>query len=308
MGKVGNLTRLVDVVEPDSLTHRRDGRSLRMVLVGMVAIAIGLFAVAVSGAAPPTEADVKEFDQCANGAPPSLATDCPEKWINGILNEQNSHYAEDDVTPQRVILVLPKNGDTTGRTVEISYLTRKGGVHAYDSLATWDHTQTDADPCGANLNAAYCVPDTAAATTFPIPPDPTPVADNNTPPGTPSPTSGHQLAGQVFTMYGGTITETSQYTHDDAGGSGDSYAHITLTYDVDAPGPTLADDHTVMLLFGGHIASSLGPRGWGVGVGAAAFLTAPIRSVTPDASAVALAAGDAAAVGELCVWSFSCSF
>src|SRR5665809_2753 len=126
MGKIGNLRRLLAASAVATAT---------------------LVIVAVSGAAPGTEASVRTFDQCANGGPPSAATDCPENWINGILNSNNSHYAEDEVTPQRVILELPKNSPLTDRTVEISYLTRKGGVHAYDSLATWNQTQTAADRC-----------------------------------------------------------------------------------------------------------------------------------------------------------------
>src|SRR5262245_35789569 len=232
--------------------------NLRRLLVAALAVTAVLVIGPTSGAAPGTDADVTVYDQCANDAPPSTDTACPENWINGILNSNNSHYAEDDVTPQRVVLDLPSGGPTTGRTVEISFLTRKGGVHAYDSLATWNHTQTTADRC-ANLLAANCV--AGPATTFPVPLDPTVVADLN---GPGSATSGHQLAGQVFTMYGGTITAASAYTHDDAAGVSDSYAHITLTYSV----PSLAADAKVMLLFGGHIGSSIGPRGWGVGVGA----------------------------------------
>src|SRR3990172_2575369 len=58
--------------------------------------------------APPTEAAVPVFDQCANGQPPSVATDCPEGWINGILPSSNSHYAEDESVPQRLVLELPE--------------------------------------------------------------------------------------------------------------------------------------------------------------------------------------------------------
>ena len=253
-------------------------------LKGLVAATVAATALltiaAVSGAAPGTEASVSTFDQCANGAPPSTATDCPENWINGILNSNNSHYAEDDVTPQRVILDLPKNGPTTGRTVEISYLTRKGGVHAYDSLATWNYTQTSADRC-ANLNASDCVP--GAASTLAIPSDPTVVADLN---GSGSATSGHQLGGQVFTLYGGQLTGASAYTHDDPGGSSDEYAHITLTYSV----PSTADGAKVMLLFGGHIAPSIGSRGWGAGVGAGSISGGPYH--------VRITAADGASVGN----------
>jgi uncharacterized repeat protein (TIGR01451 family) len=256
-------------------------RNLTRLLVAAIALSVVLLAAAsFTGAAPGTDASVGAYDQCANGDPPSTSTACPENWINGILNEQNSHYAEDDVTPQRVVLDLPKDGPTTGRTVEISYLTRKGGVHAYDSLATWNHTQTTADRC-ANLSAADCV--AGPATTFPIPLDGTVVADSN---GAGSATSLHQLTGQVFTMYGGTITGVSAYTHDDAAGSSDSYAHITLTYSV----PSLADDAKVMLLFGGHIAPSIGPRGWGVGVGAGSISGGPYH--------VRITAADGASVGN----------
>jgi len=199
--------------------------TLKRVAVALVATAALLGVGPVSDAATGTDASVSTFDQCANGGPPSTSTACPDNWINGILNSNNSHYAEDDVTPQRVVLELPKNSPTTGRTVEISYLTRKGGVHAYDSLATWNHTQTTADRC-ANLNAADCV--AGPASTLAIPSDPTVVADAN---GSGSATSGHQIPGD-FTLFGGTLTGASGYTHDDPSGTSDSYARITLTYDV----------------------------------------------------------------------------
>ena len=253
--------------------------TLKTLVVATVAAAALLTIAAVSGAAPGTEASVSGFDQCANGGPPSTATDCPQDWINGILNANNSHYAEDDVTPQRVILDLPKNGPIASRTVEISFLTRKGGVHAYDSLATWNQTQTSADRC-ANLNASDCVP--GSASTLAIPSDPTVVADLN---GSGTATSGHQLGGgQVFTLYGGQLTGASAYTHDDPAGSGDEYAHITLTYSV----PSTADGAKVMLLFGGHLAPSIGPRGWGAGVGAGSISGGPyhIRITAADGASV----------------------
>jgi hypothetical protein len=237
-----------------------------------------LLVASVSGAAPGTEASVDEFQQCANGAPPSTSTACPDNWINGILQTNNSHYAEDDVVPQRVVLELPKDSPTTGRTVEISYLTRKNGVHAYDSLATWNTTQTTADRC-QGLSSADCPG--GAASTAPIPLDSTVVADKF---GSGSATSGHQLTGQVFTMYGGTITGVSGYTHDDPGGTSDSYAHVTITYSV----PSTATKTKVLLLFGGHLAASLGPRGWGAGLGAGSISGGPyhIRITAADGGSV----------------------
>jgi len=257
MGKVGNLKRLV---------------------VALGATAAVLIAAAVSGAAP-APVDVKIYDQCANGDPSSTSTSCPAGWINGILQANNSHYAEDEVTPQRLVLELEKNSATTDRTVEISYLTRKGGAHAYDSLATWNYTQTSADHCQDLPGSVPCP--SGSPTTFPIPLDTTVVADSN---GSGSATSAHQLTGQVFTMYGGTITSVSSYTHDDAAGSSDSYAHVTITYSV----PSTADGPQVMLLFGGHLAPSLGPRGWGVGVGSGSISGGPyhIRITAADGGSV----------------------
>src|SRR6188768_4148383 len=75
--------------------------TLKWLVAATVAATALLTIVAVSGAAPGTDASVSAFDQCANGQPPSVDTGCSDGWINGILNTNNSHYAEDDVTPQR---------------------------------------------------------------------------------------------------------------------------------------------------------------------------------------------------------------
>jgi uncharacterized repeat protein (TIGR01451 family) len=260
-----------------AILRSRQGKITPVTLAVTVAVAAFLVLgfAAISGAAPGTDASVSAYDQCSNDKPPSAATDCPGGWINGILNANNSHYAEDDVTPQRTVLELPANGPLAGRTVEISWLTRKGGHHAYDSLATWNHTQTTADRC-QGLSGSDCV--AGAASTFPIPLDPTSVND----PSGGGATSAHQLTGQVLTMYGGTITGVSSYTHDDAGGTSDSYAHLTVTYSVPAT-PT-----KVMLLFGGHLAASLGPRGWGAGLGAGNISGGPyhIRITAADGASV----------------------
>ena len=57
MGKVGNLG-LSTSSSPIESPRGRDG-SLREVLVGMLALAVALVAVAISGAAPGTDADVE---------------------------------------------------------------------------------------------------------------------------------------------------------------------------------------------------------------------------------------------------------
>ena len=68
---------------------------------------------------------------------------CPDGWINGILQASNSHYSEDQVTPQRAEVNVPA-GAAASHTMTFTYQARKGSAqtHAYDSLATWNWTQT----------------------------------------------------------------------------------------------------------------------------------------------------------------------
>jgi uncharacterized repeat protein (TIGR01451 family) len=205
-------------------------------------------------AAPSTGASAVDYAQCANGAPGVNSTTCPEGWINGILQASNSHYFEDQVTPQRLMVLVPKGSPTTNRTIALRYQTRKGTTHAYDSLTSWDLTQTNAPRCDALPNCPG-----GAATFKDIPADPTPV-----PPATnlTAKTSDHQLAGHM-TMFGGTLTAVSVPVHDNAAGTGDDYAKITVTYSV----PSTTTARYVQLLFGGHLAASQGDRGWGTGLG-----------------------------------------
>jgi uncharacterized repeat protein (TIGR01451 family) len=254
----------------------------------LVAALVVLGALVAGGsvlAAPSTDASVNNYQQCANNYPGSATdpTDCvPQGWINGILNANNSQYTEDQVTAQRLGLDVPSGGPLTDRTITIKYLARKGqgggGNHAYDSLATWNFTQTNADRC-QDLAAADCPGDPAS--TSQIPSDPTIVADSN---GAGDSTANHELPAtdRLMTMYGGTITGVSVPVHDNASGSGDDYAQITVTYSV-AAAPA-----KVQLLFGGHLAASVGPRGWGANVGSSFINGGPyhIKLVQLDSSSV----------------------
>jgi uncharacterized repeat protein (TIGR01451 family) len=246
--------------------HRRGFWLLAPMLVAALVVLGALVAGGSVFAASSTDASVNNYQQCANDKPGSATdpTDCvPQGWINGILNAQNSQYSEDQVTAQRLGLDIPSGGATTGRTITLKYLARKGqggvGNHAYDYLATWNYTQASADRC-QGLAAADCPG--GSASNFPIPSDATVVADSN---GSGSSTALHELpqADRQMTMYGGTITGVSTPVHDNAAGSGDDFATIMVTYSV----PSTATDTKVQLLFGGHLAASAGPRGWGNNVG-----------------------------------------
>jgi hypothetical protein len=60
-----------------------------------------------------------------------------------------------------------------------------------------------------------------------------------------------------MSMFGGVIDSITAPVHDNASGTGDDYASVTVTYHV------TSTPAKVELLFGGHLAASAGPRGWG---------------------------------------------
>jgi uncharacterized repeat protein (TIGR01451 family) len=227
--------------------------------------------------APVAAADgIDNYSQCQIGNP-SSGLDC-ESWINGILNATHNNYSEDEVVPQRLIIDFD---DTDNHSVTLSYMTRKDSGtqnHAYDYLATWNHTYVNADRCQSLGNPALCVGGTADV--HPIPSDGASVS-----PGGPQPTSAHELpqANRQFVMYGGDITGTSGITHTvDPAEPGSDYGNITINFDVtDSNG-------RVMLLFGGHLAAGFGPRGWGGGLGAASISGGPyhIRVTAMDLASI----------------------
>src|SRR5215211_990352 len=252
-------------------SKRRKTPLLTMALVGVllgVLIGGGSFVSAAKGPG------VADYSQCANGAFVAGAsdptTDC-DAWINGILNPNNSQYREDQVTAQRLFV----DGLPAGHhSYDFQYLVRKADGHAYDSLATWNHTQTTADPCqGLNGPAGTAsdaaTDDSVTPSELPIEPDPLVVDSSCTTESTT--TSAHQLAGQVFTMYGGTLTEMT-YTGTTSDSEG-LYQKINVEFDT-------TGGHRVYLLFGGHLAASLtpaegSPRGWGDNCGASSISGGP---------------------------------
>src|SRR3990172_800102 len=86
---------------------------LATVLVLAAAGSLGWLGGEGARGAPKTDGDAAVFDQCANDPSPSVATDCPGSWINGILQSNNSHYAEDQSVPQRLVIDLPAGGPLT---------------------------------------------------------------------------------------------------------------------------------------------------------------------------------------------------
>jgi hypothetical protein len=282
----------------------REGKKRRtpLLLFAILAVMAGVLigGGSYSSAAPSTDASVTDYSQCAQGAPgtavPPTGTNagtCVQNWINGILQSSNSQYSEDQVTAQRLVIDLPNNGPTTGRTITLKYLWNKGSNHAYDSLARWNTTinwlSVDGVCAGIPGGANGCPVRAAAGT----------AADYGTTNGLgtsagnanaqvpSSPCSaGHELSDRTLAMFGGTITQISTPVNDSPSPTcsltADEYETVTITYSVPST-PT-----RVMLLFGGHLAAGGGPRSWGAGKGSSSINGGPyhIKLTTLDTSSI----------------------
>jgi hypothetical protein len=251
-----------------------------MALLGLI------FGVMIGGggfaSAAKSGPSVVDYSQCTDGTADDDFKGC-DSWINGILNTNNSTYHEDEVTPQRLIVDFPSGGSAT-HTIDLRWLVRKANAHAYDSLATWNFTQTDADPCqGLNGPTGNACDTATGGTMFPlaIGDDPLQVAspcnDPNT--ATNATTSNHQLDGQEFEMFGlgtGGAVDSFVYNPNTVLDSEGLYQLGTLTFHFGSN-----SNGRAYLFFGGHLAAGANtgnpssPRGWGADCGAGSINGGP---------------------------------
>jgi hypothetical protein len=252
--------------------HKRQTR--RWWYVGATFVVAAFFTVfyVVGAGAATTGPSVADYSQCANGTATALT--CDSGWINGILNANNSSYREDEVTPQRLVVDFPTSGS---HSFDLQYLIRKGNNHAYDSLATWNHTEAGATRClgftGKALSACSAATG-GAPSTADIPSDPLSVPSPCNGGSLTSTTSDHQLTGQQFQMFGGTLVNNVSYTGTTVDTTSQSlYQNIHINFS------TAAKNTRVYFYFGGHLAAGgtppTSPRGWGDGCGAASINGGP---------------------------------
>ena len=179
-----------------------------------------------------TDAIGMDLSQCGNGAPGSPVICTGSAWQHGDLNENNSHYRENDSVPYRFELSGISTSESHSITIE--WDTTKGGRHAIDYLTTYNRTETTADVCSG---IAGC----GSLSSFPIPTDTNVTGAGITP-----------IAGD-FTLFNGTITSVSPYTLSGPY-TDNSSTRITINFTASNATPTLA--------VGGHIASQ---EDWGIG-------------------------------------------
>jgi len=180
------------------------------------------------------------IDQCRNGTFSAPVACTGSAWENGNLGGTNSHYREGDSVPFRALLTNLTVGDSY--TLSINYDTLQGaGIHAYDYLTSYNATETTADPTSGIT--------VGSGSSFPIPVDPSIVF---------AAAGATQESGSV-SIWNGTITGIT-YGGDST--SGTQTALVTFT----------ANDTSVLLAWGGHVASQLD---WGVGHSASAISGSP---------------------------------
>jgi uncharacterized repeat protein (TIGR01451 family) len=217
-------------------------------------LAATLFLLAIAMAAPMLARAANEaanLDQCRNGQITAPVQCIDSAWQNGNLGPENSHYREGDSVPFRAVLTNLDASAGNTHTLVIQYDTLQSGTHAYDYLTSYNATETNADP-------VHDISGTTAGNCFPIPIDLT-IAFAN---------PGSTQEPGCIQIYNGTITSVV-YGTADATGQRSVIVNFTAT------------DPTVVIAWGGHIASQID---WGAGNSASAISGSPyhMRLLTLD--------------------------
>ncbi|MGI8917083.1 MAG: hypothetical protein ACR2H6_00685 [Pyrinomonadaceae bacterium] len=189
------------------------------------------------------------LDQIRNGAAGSPID--PPNWVNGNAGKSNAHYREGESIGYRLVITgLKPNSD---HFVEIEWDITHSSVNAIDYITHFDRSTPTVQPC---LGVATC--NAASFDTAPIPAP----ASNNSPVGTqPIPSFNALPAGQrLMTIYNGNIADD---------GTGLVYINPqgNLSLAQSKTGMRInfhADSATVVISWGGHIASRLD---WGFDAG-----------------------------------------
>jgi hypothetical protein len=180
------------------------------------------------------------IDQCANE---SLGIgDCTgAAWINGNLNENKSLYKGGDFVPFRAQITNLTAGHTY--TLRIGYDAVEGDLHSYDYLGSFDATENArgqrVEPCDGAQQTIGPHACGSAPSTLSVPVDDSTKIPHRS-----------QIAGN-FSAWGGALSDAVYVspTPIDVKTTGTIERQVDVTFK--------ADGDTVVLAWGGHIASSL---------------------------------------------------
>ncbi|HSN03076.1 MAG TPA: hypothetical protein VLS91_06295, partial [Acidimicrobiales bacterium] len=271
----------------------RLGASVFAVILSVGSMTVIATSTSIQPAAASSSGVAATLDQCVNGPLTAispclvgtLASTNYKGWVNGNANKQKSHWREGDFIAYRTTMTgLPSNTIT----LSASFDTVVGGKHAIDYLGSYDATETtsttgapynfnNSNPCYDQLGSAAGSGCTAPGT------PPSPAASYTVPSEGSNLTAclnaltnnftGSQLAGafKIFAPSAASasisgVTLGAQQTS----GSGACSETFSVTFSLTGTAP--ASGWTVVLAWGGHIASELD---WGAGQAAQSISGSP---------------------------------
>ena len=211
-----------------------------------VAVGLALLACLTLPAGAPTQpragAIGVRLEQCQNGTSgTNLCTG--SNWITGNLNRNNSAYREGDFVPFRSVITSLHAGERY--TLRIGYDAVEDALHAYDYLGDVNGSELAPVPCHGVAGTAPPHACGSGPSTLEVPED-----TNTTFP------SGRSQAAGEFSIWGASLNLAAYVNPGpitvDTTGTVQRLIDVTFT----------ADGDTVVLAWGGHIASSLD---WGAG-------------------------------------------
>lgn len=229
---------------------------LLYVLVSLATILIGSGASVLAASA--------DLWQARNGSADSPKS--PVQWAKGNAGPANSHYVEGYSIPYRMVLTGLSNGP---HTLIIEWDTKHKGKHAIDYITHYDrlapHLQFDGHATAELIN-----PLDGIAGSFGTPGQfsiPTPSSSGSVVPGQPA-ASFQSLPPdeRAMTIWNGTITRLAYVTEETLA---DDSTATRLAVDF------VAADRTVVIAWGGHIASKLD---WGSGNSAVSIWGSPYHT------------------------------
>lgn len=240
---------------------------LRMVVsLAILALLVAIIAV-IAKQASPLQAAVKpsiSLEQCSNEGPTCDSSNS-SRWVTGNLGASNSQYSEGDAVPYRALLKNLTEGSTY--KIDLEWDTTVSGRNALDYLASFNFSETTADPCAGIACGSQSM--------LSIPMDPS--------------VSGamvNQQAGQSISVFGGTFPSNGAMVSN-TGGTICGSATCTISSN---PLPYVlsgtyastsetaisvfvtATSQTAVLAWGGHIASRMD---WGANKSAAVISGSP---------------------------------
>ena len=238
--------------------------------VGILPALIVSLAAVLTGTTTSALAASADLWQARNG--PSDSPKSPVQWAKGNAGPANSHYIEGHSIPYRMVMTGLTNGP---HTLVIEWDTKHKGKHAIDYITHYDRLAPH-HQFGGHVTAEVINPLDGIAESFGNPSEfsiPAPSTLGSPAPAQPA-VSFQTLpaAERVMTIWNGAITRLAYVTEETLA---DESGVTRLAIDF------VAADRTVVIAWGGHIASKLD---WGSGNSATSIEGSPyhVRKIDLD--------------------------